>query len=317
MNKDFAVLGLNASKDLVKEICDILDCEPFPCAVKHFADGEIMVEIGATVRGKHVYIVQSTCNPVSSNLMETLICIDACKRASAGEITVITPYFGYARQDRKAAPRQPITAKLVASLLEIAGANRVVTVDLHAAQIQGFFNIPIDDMTASSMISQYFRSKQLENVTVVSPDHGGVVRARKLCDALGGVPLAIIDKRRLRPNEAQAMNIIGEVKGTDVIIIDDMCDTAGTLMAGIQLLKDEGAKDIYFACTHGIFSGPAIERLSNPMIKEVVITNTIPLPEEKKLDKITVLSIAPMLAKTIEYIETKKSMSIVYEMFQD
>lgn len=316
MNKDIAVLGLSASQDLVKEICEILNCKQFPCEVKHFADGEIMVQIGASVRGKHVYIVQSTCNPVSTNLMEVLICIDACKRASAGEITVVNPYFGYARQDRKAASRQPITAKLVADLLQTAGAHRVVTVDLHAAQIQGFFDIPIDDMTAVPMISQYFRSKHIEDLTIVSPDHGGAGRARKLCDSLTA-PLAIIDKRRLRPNEAQALSIIGDVKDRNVIIVDDMCDTAGTLVAGVDLLKREGAKDIYFACTHAVFSGPAIERLANSPLKEVVITNTIPLPEEKKLDKIRVLSIAPILAKTIEHIEDKKSVSVVFDMFND
>lgn len=316
MNKDIAVLALSASQDLVKEICEILNCKQFPCEVKHFADGEIMVQIGESVRGKHVYIVQSTCNPVSTNLMEVLICIDACKRASASEITVVNPYFGYARQDRKAASRQPITAKLVADLLQTAGAHRVVTVDLHAAQIQGFFNIPIDDMTAVPMISQYFCSKHIEDLTIVSPDHGGAGRARKLCDALTA-PLAIIDKRRLRPNEAQALSIIGDVKDRNVIIVDDMCDTAGTLVAGVQLLKDKGAKDIYFACTHAVFSGPAVERLDKSELKEVVITNTIALPEEKKLDKITVLSIAPLLAKTIEHIEAKKSVSVVFDMFND
>lgn len=316
MNKEIAVLGLSASKDLVKEMCDILHCQPFPCEVKHFADGEIMVQIGESIRGKHVYIVQSTCNPVSTNLMEVLVCLDACKRASAAEITCVIPYFGYARQDRKASPRQPITAKLVADLLQTAGANRVVTVDLHAAQIAGFFNIPIDDMTAVPMLSQYFRAKHIEDLTIVSPDHGGAGRARKFCDALGA-PLAIIDKRRLKPNEAQALNVIGDVKGRNVIIVDDMCDTAGTLVAGVDLLKAEGAKDIYFTCSHGVLSGPAVERLQNAPLKEVVIANTIPLTEEKKIDKIKVLSVAPLLAKTIEHIENNQSVSVVFDMFND
>ena len=316
MKKDIAVLGLSASQELVKEMCDILGCRQYPCEVKHFADGEIMVQIGESVRGKHVYIVQSTCNPVSTNLMEILICLDACKRASASQITCVIPYFGYARQDRKASARQPITAKLVADLLQVAGADRVVTVDLHAAQIQGFFDIPIDDMTAVPMLSQYFRAKHIEDLTVVSPDHGGASRARKFCDALDA-PLAIIDKRRLRPNEAQALNIIGDVKGRNVIVVDDMCDTAGTLVAGIDLLKQEGAKDIYFACSHGVFSGPAIERLQNSPIKEVVVTNTIPLVEEKKIEKITALSIAPLLAKTVEHIEEARPVSYVFEMFND
>ena len=316
MKKDIAVLGLSASQELVKEMCEILGCRQYPCEVKHFADGEIMVQIGESVRGKHVYIVQSTCNPVSTNLMEILICLDACKRASASQITCVIPYFGYARQDRKASARQPITAKLVADLLQVAGADRVVTVDLHAAQIQGFFDIPIDDMTAVPMLSQYFRAKHIEDLTVVSPDHGGASRARKFCDALDA-PLAIIDKRRLRPNEAQALNIIGDVKGRNVIVVDDMCDTAGTLVAGIDLLKQEGAKDIYFACSHGVFSGPAIERLQNSPIKEVVVTNTIPLVEEKKIEKITALSIAPLLAKTVEHIEEARPVSYVFEMFND
>lgn len=316
MNKDIALLGLSASKDLVKEISEFLGCREFPCEVKHFADGEIMVQIGDSIRGKHVYIVQSTCNPVSSNLMEVLICIDACKRASASEITCVMPYFGYARQDRKASARQPITAKLVADLLQTAGAKRVVTVDLHAAQIQGFFNVPIDDMTAVPMISQYFRNKHIEDLVIVSPDHGGAGRARKLCDALCA-PLAIIDKRRLKPNEAQALSVIGDVKGKNVIIVDDMCDTAGTLVAGVELLINEGAKDIYFACTHGIFSGPAMERLQNSPLKEVVTTNTIPLDSEKKIDKIKVLSIAPILAETIRHIEEARSVSEVFEMFND
>ena len=316
MNKDIAVVGLSASKDLVNEMCEVLNCKPYPCEVKHFADGEIMVQIGESVRGKHVYIVQSTCNPVSTNLMEVLICLDACKRASASQITCVIPYFGYARQDRKASPRQPITAKLVADLLQTAGADRVVTIDLHAAQIQGFFDVPIDDMTAVPMLSQYFRAKHIPDLTIVSPDHGGAGRARKFCDALGA-PLAIIDKRRLRPNEAQALNVIGDVKGRNVIIVDDMCDTAGTLVAGIDLLKSEGAKDIYFTCSHGVLSGPAIERLENSPIKEVVITNTIPLTPEKRLDKITQLSVAPLLAKTVEHIEEARSVSIVFEMFND
>lgn len=316
MNSEIAVLGLSASKDLVHEICEVLDTIEFPCTVRHFSDGEIMVEIGASVRGKHVYIVQSTCNPVNNNLMEVLICIDACKRASAKEITVVIPYFGYSRQDRKALPRQPITAKLVADLLQVAGAQRVVTVDLHAPQIQGFFNIPIDDMTAIPMISQYFRTKHIDNLCVVAPDHGGATRARKVCEGLNA-PLAIIDKRRNKPNVAEAMNIIGDVSGKDVIIVDDMCDTAGTLVAGIDLLKKNGAQDIYFACTHGILSGPAIERLQNAPIKEIIVTNTIPLAEEKRISKITVLSVAHLLAKTIKHIEEAKSVSIVFDMFDD
>ena len=240
------VFALSSSIELAKEIVAELGLPLGECEVKHFADGEIMVELGQSVRGKHVYIVQSTCNPVSTNLMEVLIAIDACKRASAAHITVIMPYFGYARQDRKARPRQPITSKLVASLLETAGANRVITMELHATQIQGFFDIPADDISAMSIIGNYFRSLDLENIVVVSPDHGGVTRARKLAEMLHA-PLAIIDKRRPKPNVAEAMNLIGDVDGKTAILVDDIVDTAGTLVSGIQMLRDKGAKPIY-AC---------------------------------------------------------------------
>ena len=228
------------------------------------------------------------------------------------------PYYGYARQDRKARARQPITAKLVADLLQTAGADRVVTIDLHATQIQGFFNIPIDDLSAVAMIGQYFRSKSLDNVVVVSPDHGGTTRARRLADCLNA-PMAIIDKRRPKPNVAEAMNVIGEVEGKTAIIVDDMADTCGTLIAGVNILKEKGAKEIYFACTHGLLSGPAIERIQNSYIKEMVITNTIPLSEEKKqgTDKITLLSVGYMLAKTIEAIQLKNPVSAVYDLFND
>ena len=245
------VFALSSSIELAKEIVAELGLPLGECEVKHFADGEIMVELGQSVRGKHVYIVQSTCNPVSTNLMEVLIAIDACKRASAAHITVIMPYFGYARQDRKARPRQPITSKLVASLLETAGANRVITMELHATQIQGFFDIPADDISAMSIIGNYFRSLDLENIVVVSPDHGGVTRARKLAEMLHA-PLAIIDKRRPKPNVAEAMNLIGDVDGKTAILVDDIVDTAGTLVSGIQMLRDKGAKAIYACCVHAV-----------------------------------------------------------------
>ena len=324
MIENAIVFALSSSVELAQEIVEYLGLPMGKISVKHFADGEIMVEPEETVRGRSVYIVQSTCSPVSDRLMEVLIAIDACKRASSGEITVIMPYYGYARQDRKARARQPITAKLVADLLQTAGANRVVTIDLHATQIQGFFNIPIDDLSAVSMIGQYFRSKNLENVVVVSPDHGGTTRARRLdahsrrADCLNA-PMAIIDKRRPKPNVAEAMNVIGEVEGKTAIIVDDMADTCGTLIAGVNILKEKGAKEIYFACTHGLLSGPAIERIQNSYIKEMVITNTIPLSEEKKngTDKITLLSVGYMLAKTIEAIQLKNPVSAVYDLFND
>lgn len=318
MMKETVIFSLTSSVELTKEICNYLNLPMGKCAVRHFADGEILIEPEETVRGRSVFIIQSTCAPVSETLMEVLICLDACRRASAGEITVVTPYFGYARQDRKARARQPITAKLVANLLESAGADRVVTVDLHATQIQGFFNIPIDNLSAISLIGQYFRSKNLEDIVVVSPDHGGTTRARNLADLLNA-PMAIIDKRRPKPNVAEAMNIIGDVEGKDVVIIDDMCDTAGSLVAGIKILKDKGAKDIYCAVSHGLLSGPAVERLNNAPIKEFVITNTIQLPEEKRnaCPKITVLSVGYMLAKTIEAIKTHSPVSEVYDLFND
>ena len=247
--------------------------------------------------------------------MEVLICIDACRRASAGEINVIMPYYGYARQDRKAKPRQPITSKLVANLLETAGANRIMTFDLHAAQIQGYFDIPIDDMTAVPMIGQYFKQKNIpsDELVVVSPDHGGVVRARRLADLLDA-PIAIIDKRRPKPNMVEAQNVIGEVDGKTCIVIDDICDTAGSLVAGCEILKRHGAKDIYCGITHGVFSRNAIEKIELSPIKEMVITDTIPLSDDKKdkATKITVLSIAYMIAKTIDSIQNHTPVSDVY-----
>lgn len=314
--KETIVFALTSSVELANEIVDHLNLPLGKISVKHFADGEILVEPDETVRGRSVYIVQSTCAPVTETLMEVLICIDACKRASAGEINVVMPYYGYARQDRKARARQPITAKLVADLLQTAGANRLITIDLHASQIQGFFNIPIDDLTAVPMIGQYFKSKGLEDVVVVSPDHGGTTRARKLADSLGA-PLAIVDKRRPKPNVAEAMNVIGDVDGKIAIIIDDIVDTAGSLAVSVNILVEKGAKEVYCACTHGVLSGPAIDRLESSPIKELVVTNTIALNDYQKsmTTKVTSLSVGYMLAKTIEAIETHEPVSNVYNLF--
>lgn len=320
MLQETVVFALSSNLDLAQEVVNYLGIPLGKISVKHFADGEIMVEPLETVRGRSVYIIQSTCAPVSERLMELLVCIDACRRASAREINIIVPYYGYARQDRKARARQPITSKLVADLLDTAGADRIVTVDLHATQIQGFFNFLSDNLLAMPMIAQYFRNKDLDldECVVVSPDHGGTTRARALADTLG-VPMAIIDKRRPQPNVAEAMNIIGDVKGKHAIIIDDIVDTAGSLTAAVNILKDFGAKDIYFACTHAVFSGPAMERIQNSDIKEMVITNSIPLTEEKKAkcDKITVLSIGYMIAKTIEAIELHNPVSEVFSLFTE
>ena len=319
MVKETVVFALTSSVELAEAVCRDLDLPLGKIKVEHFADGEIMVEPQESVRGRDVFIVQSTCTPVTEHLMEVLVCIDACKRASAGSINIIMPYYGYARQDRKAKPRQPITSKLVANLLQTAGANRVLTFDLHAAQIQGYFDIPIDDLTAVPMIGQYFKQKNFpqDSVVVVSPDHGGVVRARKLADILDA-PIAIIDKRRPKPNMVEAKNVIGDVEGKICIVIDDICDTAGSLVAGCQILRDHGATDIYTGITHGIFSRDALEKIEKSPIKEMIITDTIPFDDEKKArtSKVTVLSIADMIAQTIDAIKNHTPVSNVYTAFQ-
>ena len=314
MKNKITVFSLSSSKKLAQDIASILGTKVGNCKVHHFADGEILCEIGESVRGKDVFIVQSTSNPVTENLMEILVLTDALKRASAREITAVIPYFGYARQDRKAKPRQPITSKLVADLLTTAGVNRVVTVDLHAAQIQGFFDIPVDEMQALPLLIKYFRKKKVQDLCVVSPDHGGATRARKMSEAFD-CPIAIIDKRRPKPNVAEVMGIIGNVEGKNCILVDDMIDTAGTITAGVDMLKQKGAKDVYIACTHGVLSGPAIERLSTCAAKEVVITNTIEIPQEKKFDKLVSVSVAGLLAHTIENIENDLPVSDVFTQY--
>jgi ribose-phosphate pyrophosphokinase len=319
MVKDTIVFSLTTSIDLADEICGYLGMPRGRCSVKHFADGEIIVEPEESVRGKHVFLIQSTCNPVSESYMEVLVALDALKRASAGEVTVVMPYYGYARQDRKARARQPITAKLMADLLQVAGADRIVTLDLHAPQIQGFFNVPIDDLTAVSMIGQYFRAKHFEDeVVIVSPDHGGATRARRLADSMPGTTIAIIDKRRTKPNVAEAVNLIGDVNDKICIIVDDIIDTGGSLLGGVNMLYEKGAKEVYCACSHGILSGTALERVKNSQIKELVITNSIPLSPEKRAEpKIKQISIGYMLAKTIEAIHNHTPVSELYNIFND
>jgi len=314
MKNKITVFALSSSQDLAKSIAETLGTKLGKSKVHHFADGEILVEIEESVRGRDVYIIQSTSNPVTENLMEILVLTDALKRASAKEITAVIPYFGYARQDRKAKPRQPITSRLVADLLSTAGVDRVVTIDLHAAQIQGFFDIPVDDMQALPLITEYFMEKNLKDLCVVSPDHGGATRARKMSEALD-CPIAIIDKRRPKPNVAEVMGIIGDVAGKNCILIDDMIDTAGTIVAGASVLKERGAKDVYIACTHGVLSHPAVERLASCPAKEVVITDTIAIPEEKKFDKLVQLSVAGLLAHTIENIENDLPVSEVFTQY--
>ena len=310
--KKIKLFSLSSNRPLAEEIAEYVGVPLSECNVQRFADGEVSINIEETVRGHDVFVIQSTNKPVNDNYIELLIMIDALKRASAQSINVIMPYYGYSRQDRKAASRQPISAKLMADLLQAAGATRVLCVDLHADQIQGFFDIPIDNFRALPILAKYFVDKKIEDVVVISPDHGGTTRARRLADALGA-PLAIIDKRRPRPNVAQVMNVIGEVEGMNAVIIDDMVDTAGTLVAAVEMLKIKGAKDIYCCCTHPILSDPAIERISNSELKELVTTNTIQLEEYKKdCTKMVQLSVAPLIGQGILNIVDDKPLSDLF-----
>ncbi len=314
--KNIKIFTGNSHPELAKEIADILGLPLGKAKVSTFSDGEISVDIGETVRGADVFVVQSTSSPVNNNLMELLIMIDAFKRASAGRITVVMPYYGYARQDRKAKSRDPITAKLVADLLTAAGAHRVLTMDLHAAQIQGYFNIPVDHLLGSPILANYFVGKgfdEEDDVVVVSPDLGSVTRARKFADRLHA-PIAIIDKRRPKANVSEIMNIIGDIKGKKCILIDDMIDTAGTIANAANALKDLGAKNVYACCTHGVLSGPAFERINNSAIEELVMLNTIKLPEDKQdLIKFKALSVAPLFAEAIKRIYDDEPISKLFE----
>lgn len=305
------ILTGNANPDLAKAICASLGMPLGQAEVGRFSNGEIKVIINENVRGNDVFIVQSTCHPVNDTLMELLLLIDAAKRASARRITAVIPFYGYARQDRKTRGREPISAKLVANLITTAGATRVLTMDLHAGQIQGFFDIPLDHLTGIPIIADYFAGKHLEDAVVVSPDLGGVSRARILAERLN-VPIAIIDKRRPEPNVAEVMNVIGKVQGKNVIMIDDMIDTGGTIALGAQALLDLGAKDVYVACTHPVFSGSAVERLAASPIKELVALDTIPLTPEQKRDKFTILSVAPLLGEAIIRIHEDLSISKLF-----
>ena len=279
--------------------------------VTKFSDGEISVNILESVRGQDVYVIQSTNNPVNDNLMELLIMIDALKRASAGRINAVIPYYGYARQDRKAKARDPITAKLVADLIVAAGADRVLTMDLHANQIQGYFNIPVDHLLGMPILAKYLIEEHMEDLVVVSPDHGSVTRARNLAQILN-CPIAIIDKRRPEPNKSEIMNIIGNIEGKNCIIIDDMIDTAGTICNAANAIKALGAKSVRAAATHAILSGPAVERLEASAIEELVLLDTVPLPEEKKLEKMSFLSVAPLFAEAMSRIFNNGSVSDLF-----
>ena len=304
----------NANPDLAREIAAYLGTTVGDSVVNRFNNGEIQVMINESVRGKDIFIVQPTCGPiVNDNVMELLIMADAFKRASANHITAVIPYYGYARQDRKARGREPITAKLMADLFETAGITRVVTIDLHAAQIQGFFNIPFDHMPGGPLLAEYIKEKNLENMVVVSPDLGGVSRARGFAEILNA-PMAIIDKRRPEPGVAEVMNLIGNVEGKNCILVDDMVDTAGSLTEGARALKKFGANEIYACCTHPILTDPALSRIAQSDITELVVTNTIPLAPAKKHPKIKVLSIAPILAETILRIYNDWSVSQLFDI---
>ncbi|PIC56375.1 ribose-phosphate pyrophosphokinase [Sporosarcina sp. P12(2017)] len=311
-NDKLKIFSLTANEPLAKEVADQVGLPLGKLSVKRFSDGEIQINIDESIRGCEVFVIQSTSNPVNDNLMELLIMLDALMRASARTINVVMPYYGYARQDRKASSREPITAKLVANLLEKAGADRVIAVDLHAPQIQGFFDIPIDHLIAEPILTEYFQGQGLDDLVIVSPDHGGVTRARKMADRMKA-PIAIIDKRRPRPNVAEVMNIVGNVEGKTAILIDDIIDTAGTITIAASALIESGAKEVYACCSHPVLSGPAIERINNSKIKQLVITNSIKLPESKQSPKIKQLSIAPLLASAIIRVFENKSVSTLFE----
>lgn len=309
--KDIKIFAANASKELAQKIADQLGLPLGKCEVGTFSDGEIAVSIYETVRGSDVFVVQSTNTPVNNNLMELLIMVDALKRASAGRITAVIPYFGYARQDRKSKSRDPITAKLVADLIMAAGADRVLTMDLHAAQIQGFFNIPLDHLVGMPILSRIMETKHIEDLVVVSPDLGSVTRARSFASTLDA-PIAIIDKRRPKANVSEVMNIIGDIKDKNVVIIDDIIDTAGTLCNAANALKERGAKSVRACATHGVLSGPAIDRIMESALEEVIILDTIALPEEKKCDKIKVASVSTIFADAIRRIYADQSISTLF-----
>ena len=308
------IFSLSSNRPLAEKIAEAVGLELGKISISRFSDGEVKVNVEESIRGAHVYIVQSTSDPVNDNLMELLIMIDALRRASAKTINVVMPYYGYARQERKAQSREPITAKLVANMITIAGADRVLTLDLHAPQIQGFFDSPVDHLIGVPLLADYFLEKGLfgEDIVVVSPDHGGVVRARKLADFLKS-PIAIIDKRRPRPNVSEVMNIIGDVAGKQCIIIDDMIDTAGTITLAAAALLDKGADSVYACCTHAVLSGPAVERLDESSIKEVIVTDSIQQPEGRHLDKLQTISVGNLVGEAIKRIHENRSVSPLFQ----
>jgi len=302
----------SANVPLATEVARYLGIDLGPMVRKRFADGELYIQIQESIRGCDVYLIQPCCHPVNDNLMELLIMIDACRRASARQITAVIPYYGYARADRKTAGRESITAKLVANLITKAGASRIIAMDLHSAQIQGYFDIPFDHVFGSPAILDYLASKHLSDIVVVSPDVGGVARARAFAKKLDDASLAIIDKRRQAHNVAEVLNLIGDVKGKTAVLVDDMIDTAGTICEGARLLRQEGARQVYACTTHPVFSPPAIERLSNGLFEEVIVTNTIPVHEEKRFPQLMVLSVANLLGETIWRVHEDSSVSSMF-----
>jgi len=309
--RELKIFAGSANLSLAKEVTGYLDVPLGLSEVKQFSDGEFSVYIGESVRGSDVFIVQPLCHPVNDHLMELLIYIDALKRASAGRINAVIPYYGYARQDRKMRARDPITAKLVADLLTTAGADRIIVMDLHAGQIQGFFNIPMDHLLGIPILAKYYLEKKISNGVVVSPDLGGVTRARELGDRLQ-MPLAIIDKRRPKANVSEIMNVIGDIKNKNIVLIDDLIDTGGTIVNSANVLLEMGANEVYACCTHGVLSGQAIENINDSPIREVVMLNTIPLPKDKNNTKITSLSVAELFAEAIERIYGDISISTLF-----
>ena len=310
--KKLKIFTGNANPELAKEICDYLGLPLGEAFVGRFNNGEVQIMIDESVRGKDVFIIQPTSYPVNDNLMELMVMADALKRASARHITAVVPYYGYARQDRKTRGREPITAKLVANLMQTSGITRLVTIDLHAGQIQGFFDVPVDHLYGASILAKYINEKNLEDVIVVSPDLGGVTRARDLADRIGA-PIAIIEKKRPEPGVAKVMNLIGDVKGKICIIVDDIVDTAGSLVEGAKALEEFGAKSVMAAVTHAVLTDPASERIANSNIKELIVTNTMPLPENCKLDNVTQLSVAPLLGEAIMRIFHEVSVSNLFD----
>jgi ribose-phosphate pyrophosphokinase len=312
LSNELKLFSGSANTELAREMCGFLGCEIGKALLTRFSDGEIYFQIDENVRGADVFIVQPSCTPVDSNLMELFLMIDAFKRASARRITAVMPYFGYARQDRKDKPRVPISSKVVSDLLVAAGTHRLLAVDLHAPQIQGFFNVPVDHLFAAPVLVEYFQKLALPNLTVVSPDAGGVERARAFAKRLKA-ELAMVNKRRLQANVAQVMNVIGDVEGQTCLVVDDMIDTAGTLVKTVEALKEKGATKVYATATHGVLSGPAVDRIQESPLEEVVLTNTIPLTAEKrKCKKIRTLSVAKLLAEAVQSIHDETSVSVLF-----